>query len=212
MEQEGSETKISEYKYVSNIVTLVWSQSDRIMTKSFPAQPGIRFVHRNEILYCTESDDEIDESDINDSDNDYQDKIPIIPIPHLTEVYIALYDGELVADWSNNTNGVLNFIGAGDSLQEYDDGYIFNKGVILNSYHVGDFTGIIPTIYYGRLWGIEESQTDGYDCDGDCQESILINQTRYHCTVCDNFDLCEPCYKKGIHNSAHAFEVFEPLV
>ncbi len=34
-----------------------------------------------------------------------------------------------------------------------------------------------------------------YTCNT-CQKSV---ETRYHCTVCDDFDLCVACYQKDGH-------------
>lgn len=39
-------------------------------------------------------------------------------------------------------------------------------------------------------------------CDG-CQASILPSDRRYHCLVCEDFDLCDGCYCAEIHEKTH---------
>jgi len=41
-------------------------------------------------------------------------------------------------------------------------------------------------------------------CDG-CELDTIIG-TRYKCTSCDNYDLCESCYTQSVHNLAHPFQ------
>eukprot|EP00180_Rhodochaete_pulchella_P001112 Plantae.Rhodophyta-Rhodochaete_pulchella.ctg1928.p1 GENE.Plantae.Rhodophyta-Rhodochaete_pulchella.ctg1928~~Plantae.Rhodophyta-Rhodochaete_pulchella.ctg1928.p1 ORF type:complete len:473 (-),score=45.52 Plantae.Rhodophyta-Rhodochaete_pulchella.ctg1928:823-2241(-) len=46
----------------------------------------------------------------------------------------------------------------------------------------------------------------GVICDGRSCGEKSIKGKRYQCLQCDNYDLCESCYSKGVHNGQHAFE------
>jgi hypothetical protein len=49
-----------------------------------------------------------------------------------------------------------------------------------------------------------------HSCDS-CKSAITVG-SRYHCTVCFDFDLCDSCYKKGdlvvSHNPTHLMHVY----
>lgn len=49
----------------------------------------------------------------------------------------------------------------------------------------------------GLLYELHNQAKDGfvYNCN-DCKAHI---ETRYHCSLCDDYDLCIPCYKKSDH-------------
>lgn len=44
----------------------------------------------------------------------------------------------------------------------------------------------------------------GVTCDG-CQQSPIVGQ-RFKCTVCPDYDLCEKCNTKGVHDASHPLE------
>jgi hypothetical protein len=44
-------------------------------------------------------------------------------------------------------------------------------------------------------------------CDG-CPKRPFEGR-RYRCTVCDDYDLCETCYKKNVHHLSHRFMQFD---
>ena len=49
---------------------------------------------------------------------------------------------------------------------------------------------------------------EGVGCDG-CFD-LPIKGPRYNCMVCKDYDLCEKCYKKGIHDSHPVQKLSKP--
>jgi hypothetical protein len=43
-------------------------------------------------------------------------------------------------------------------------------------------------------------RSSGYKCDG-CNKDMGSDEVRYHCTECNDFDLCSVCYEEKIYGS-----------
>lgn len=62
----------------------------------------------------------------------------------------------------------------------------------------------IPSEHQGKPYH------EGFLCDG-CKGEIY--GIRYRCLVCDNYDLCETCEKKGVHSETdHDFKIIDKPV
>lgn len=217
VEQNWSFNQKIEHRYKTRVATLVYSNNDCIVTKSLSLDTCTCVISSfGDVIYTIpDPNDDIPNNDISDDNT----KNPvflreIIPMAKLTSPYIVLYDGELTADWSNNTDDILDFVGFNpQSDKVLDESFSFDRGLILVSEKVGSATGIMYVVKEndGRFLELTETFDSGYNCNG-CDEGIMIDGKRYHCTVCDDFDLCEPCYKKDTHNSTHAFEHFDALL
>lgn len=55
----------------------------------------------------------------------------------------------------------------------------------------------------------EAAQRQQYFCD-DCVTKDPIKGKRFHCKQCEDFDLCESCFSRGVHGE-HEFKEFAPL-
>jgi hypothetical protein len=69
--------------------------------------------------------------------------------------------------------------------------------------------------WVGREWNSIDPNEDfsekvihhGFCCD-ECNEDPIVG-IRYHCSQCEDYDLCRKCYQKSVHN--HEFEEFRQV-
>ncbi len=91
----------------------------------------------------------------------------------------------------------------------YENNFNFNPDQLLNEHNKNNFFEFKNNID-------EDILHQYYSCNNCNSEPIWGN--RFHCTICDNFDLCESCFDKEISNDmndnvshvlTHDFKCFE---
>lgn len=53
--------------------------------------------------------------------------------------------------------------------------------------------------------GLAQEETIGFGCDG-CEREMRLDELRYHCWFCGNFDLCQECFSQVNHKHTMSLE------